>query len=61
MDRVHICYAMYDKNGTFSKYVGTSMTSVFENTDAPVAVHLMHDSTLTDDNREKFEALERSE
>lgn len=57
MDRIHVCYAIYDKKGTFSKYTGTSMTSLLENTDSPVTMHLLHDSTLTEDNREKFEAL----
>ena len=57
MDRIHVCYAICDKKGTFSKYTGTSMTSLLENTDSPVTMHLLHDSTLTEDNREKFEAL----
>lgn len=57
MDRIHVCYAMYDKKGTFSKYVGTSMTSLLENTNQPLTLHLLHDSTLTEGNREKFEAL----
>ncbi|MDY6295926.1 MAG: glycosyltransferase family 8 protein [Schwartzia succinivorans] len=57
MDRIHVCYAIYDKKGTFSKYTGTSMTSMLENTDSPVTLHLLHDATLTEDNREKFEVL----
>ena len=52
--QVHVCYALYDKKGTFSKYIGTSMTSLFENTKADVTVHLLHDSTLTDENRRLF-------
>ncbi len=57
MDGIHVCYAIYDKKGTFSKYTGTSMTSLLENTDSPVTLHLLHDATLTEDNRVKFEAL----
>ncbi len=57
MDRIHVCYAIYDKKGTFSKYTGSSMTSLLENTDSPVTLHLLHDATLTEDNREKFKAL----
>ena len=30
------------------------MTSIFENTSSPVTIHLLHDETLTQDNREKF-------
>ena len=29
---VHVSYAMTDKNGTYSKYVGTSMCSLFKET-----------------------------
>ena len=57
MDGIHVCYAIYDKKGTFSKYTGTSMTSLLENTDSPVTLHLLHDATLTEENRGKFEAL----
>ena len=30
------------------------MVSIFENTSHPVTVHIFHDDTLTDDNRQKF-------
>ena len=51
---IHICYSIYDGNGRYSKFTGTSMLSMFENTRAEVTVHLLHDGTLTSDNREKF-------
>ena len=28
---IHICYGLYDKIGRYTKFVGTSMTSIFEN------------------------------
>ena len=51
---IHVCYGLYDKDGKYSKFVGTSMTSIFENTSADVTVHILHDNTLTVDNRDKF-------
>ena len=51
---IHVCYGLYDKDGRYSKFVGTSMLSVFENTQADVTVHILHDNTLTSDNRDKF-------
>ena len=30
------------------------MTSIFENTHSPVTVHILHDDTLTQDNKQKF-------
>ena len=56
---IHVCYALYDKDGRFSKNLGTSMLSLFENTQEWVTIHLLHDHTLTEENREKFIALVR--
>ncbi|MBR1579418.1 MAG: hypothetical protein IJ668_02840 [Selenomonadaceae bacterium] len=51
---IHVCYGLYDRDGHYSKFVGTSMASVFENTDADITVHILHDNTLTTVNRDKF-------
>lgn len=53
---IHVCYAVHDGGG-FSKYVGTSMASLLENTKSPVALHLLHDATLSEESRAKFKAL----
>lgn len=57
---VHVAYAMTDKNGTYSKYIGASICSLFEHTDAWVTIHLLHDDTLTETNRAKFIELART-
>ena len=51
---IHICFALYDKTGRYSKFTGTAMLSMFENTASNVTVHILHDNTLTTDNRDKF-------
>ena len=51
---IHVCFGLHDKSGTYSKFTGTTMLSIFENTSAPVTVHILHDETLTQDNRDKF-------
>ena len=54
---IHVCYGLYDATGRYSKFTGTSMLSMFENVTAPphsVTVHILHDDTLTADNRDKF-------
>ena len=51
---IHVCFGLYDKTGSYSKFTGTAMLSLFENTSADVTVHILHDDTLTQDNREKF-------
>ena len=56
---IHICYSLYDKNGKYSKNVGTSMCSVFENTREWITIHLLHDNTLSESNKALFIRLVR--
>ena len=54
---IHVCFGLYDKTGRYSKFTGTTMLSIFENINTPprsVTIHILHDNTLTLDNREKF-------
>ena len=51
---IHVCFAFHDKTGRYAKFTGTAMLSVFENTNSDVTVHILHDNTLTEDNRDKF-------
>ena len=54
---IHVCYAIYDARGTYSKFVGASVCSLFENTKEPVTIHILHDETLTELNRQRFETI----
>lgn len=51
---IHVSYALYDAQGTFSKFLGTSMWSLLSHTSSAVTIHLLHDSTLSLENRRKF-------
>lgn len=51
---IHVCFGLHDADGKYSKFTGTTITSIFENTSAEVTAHILHDETLTQDNREKF-------
>ena len=51
---IHVSYGLHDRDGHYSKFVGTSMTSIFENTREELTVHILHDQTLTPDNRDKL-------
>ena len=51
---IHVCFCFCDKNGRYAKFAGTSMLSLFENTKSPVTAHILHDNTLTAENRDKF-------
>ena len=51
---IHVCFGLYDKTGRYSKFTGTTILSMFENTNSDVTVHILHDNTLSQDNRDKF-------
>ena len=51
---IHVCFCFHDKKGRYAKFVGTAMFSIFKNTNSEVTVHLLHDNTLTQENRDKF-------
>ncbi len=54
---IHVCFAVHDPKGTYCKYAGTAMCSIFENTKEQVTIHLLHDETLSEANREKFREM----
>ncbi len=51
---IHVCFSLYDKKGHYSKFVGTTILSLFENTNSDVMIHILHDNTLTDNNHGKL-------
>ncbi len=57
---IHVCFGLHDGNGHYSKFVGTAMLSLFENhtprrlSSPSITVHILHDATLTADNRDKL-------
>lgn len=54
---IHVCFGLHDKSGRYSKFVGATMASIFENTAADVTIHILHDATLSDANRDNFSYL----
>ena len=51
---IHVCFGLHDKTGRYSKFTGTTILSIFENTNSDVTAHILHDDTLTQENRDKF-------
>ena len=56
---IHVCFGLFDKTGRYSKFTGTTICSIFANTKSEVTTHILHDDTLTADNREKIFACRR--
>ena len=46
--------AVYDPAGNYSQHAGVVITSIFENTHNPITIHLLHDNTLTNENKKNF-------
>ena len=51
---IHVALSIYDPKGTYARHAGVVMTSIFENTKSPVCIYILHDETLTQDNRKKL-------
>lgn len=51
---IHVAYRLGGGDGFYAKMLGTSMLSMFENTKEKVTVHVMHNDSLTPDNRGRF-------
>ena len=54
---IHVLFRFNDRYGKYSKFVGACLCSIFENTKSKITAHLIHDSSLSESNREKFETL----
>ncbi len=54
---INICMAIYNKDGVYSKYTATTITSVVMNTNHKVHFYLLCDETLLDIERRKIEKI----
>ena len=52
---IHIALSVYDPKGTYSRHAGVVAASVLSNTDEDVCFHILHDETLTDENKRRLE------
>lgn len=53
-ERVEVALAFCDKSGVYARHAAAVMASIFANTESNVCVHLLHDDTLTSENRAKL-------
>lgn len=54
-DVIRIALGIHDPSGNYSRHAGVVMASIFSNTQSEVVVHILHDSTLTSQNRMRLE------
>jgi len=53
-ETIHICFAIQDRDGNYCQYLGVALYSLLDNTKRKVSVHILHDDTLTEDNKNKL-------
>lgn len=56
-DEIQICMAIHDPKGTYCKYAGVAILSIVENTSNPVRFHLLHDGTISEQNKMRLQSL----
>lgn len=54
MERINIVISINDKTGDYSRHTGVLLISIFKHTNSNICIHLLHDDTLSDDNKMKF-------
>ncbi|WP_334072998.1 MULTISPECIES: glycosyltransferase family 8 protein [Paenibacillus] len=51
---IELALAFQDKDGQYAEHAGVVLASIFHNTKSAVNVHILHDETLSEDNRQKL-------
>ena len=56
-DVIHIGFGLHDKDGHYSVWVGTVMQSILEHTDSRICFHILHDETVSEENKRKLQQV----
>lgn len=56
-DIIHIGFGLHDKDGHYSVWVGTVMQSILEHTDSRICFHILHDETVSEENKRKLQQV----
>ena len=56
-DIIHIGFGLHDKDGHYSVWVGTVMQSILEHTDSKLCFHILHDETVSEENKRKLKQV----
>ena len=57
MKEYHILLSINDKTGEYTKFAGTTLVSIFENTRNKIHVHIFHDESLLNENKNKLNEI----
>lgn len=56
-DVIHIGFGLHDKDGHYCVWVGTVMQSILEHTDSRICFHILHDETVSEENKRKLQQV----
>lgn len=56
-DIIHVGFGLHDKDGHYSVWVGTVMQSILEHTDSRICFHILHDETVSEENKRKLKQV----
>ncbi|MEC0240179.1 glycosyltransferase family 8 protein [Paenibacillus dokdonensis] len=54
---IELALAFNDKDGSYAEHAAVVLTTVFRNTGSPINVHILHDETLTEENKNRLAQL----
>lgn len=54
---IHVAFGLHDKNGDYSRHLSVVIVSILKNTTQEVTFHLLHDESLTEENKNKLTLL----
>ncbi len=56
-DTIHIALCIHDPGGNYSPHAGATLASVLSHTSSPVCAHIVHNDTLSVENKSKLQAV----
>ena len=57
MDEIHVCFSIHDARGDYCKYLGIALVSMLENTSCNLHIHIVLDSSVTQNNLDRIRNL----
>ena len=54
---IHVAIAIHDPKGEYTCHAGAMLASLFSHTPAPVSAYVLHDSTLTVNNKANLRSI----
>jgi len=56
-ESIHIALGIHDPTGSYTRHAGAMLASLFSHTPGQVCAHIVHNNSLTADNKRKLQAI----